>query len=69
MSRKSFQRVTLSVELTLPPGVNQTRAAEYCKAAITEHAGGLDSQDPLFGMPGPEAPIVRVTKRETIYIT
>lgn len=57
MSRKSYQKVTFSVELTLAPGRKVGEAEEALKKLLTEVQKQTDAA----------APLVKILRRETIY--
>lgn len=64
MSRKSFQKVTLSVELTLPSGAKAKDAPLFLRRAlITMDFDGLRSFEGLRV----EQSVIKILKRETIY--
>lgn len=67
MSRKSYQKVTLSVELTLPPGAKAKDAPQFLVNAIGYYLNADKSeQAPLFDLDLNLA-IIRILRRETIY--
>lgn len=65
MSRKSFQRVTLSVELTLPPGAKAADAPRIVKEAL----GYWKATPSLAAFEGIDLNlmIVKILRRETVY--
>lgn len=66
MSRKSYQKVILSVELTLPAGVSAARAVGYVKQALMNEKGGMDIHDPVTSLDHNLA-VIKILRRETIY--
>lgn len=66
MSRKSFQRVTLSVELTLPPGAKPAHAPIFLREAMKCKVG-KDEDIQAFRALVVEQTIIKIIKRETIY--
>lgn len=69
MTRRSFQRVTLSVELTLPPGAHAKAAQAFLLDALENERDITKSLAPKHGMAGLDLnlAIIKITKRETIY--
>lgn len=73
MSRKSYQKVTLSVELTLPPGAKAKDTPLLVRQSI-QHFLHCEEHLPedavnVVLMPGLsiEQAIIKIIKRETIY--
>lgn len=56
MSRRSYQKVTLSVELTLPPGMKVKEAEALVKQAFERSSPFLAAQI-----------VLKILRRETIY--
>lgn len=66
MSRKSYQKVTLSVELTLPPKARAKDVDGLIKSALEQYKNTFVSEDPLFGL-NLNLAVIKIIKRETIY--
>lgn len=67
MSRKSFQRVTLSVELTLPPGAKAKDAPAFIKQAMQLRVDSHGRNSVPLSQLRVEQAIIKIIKRETIY--
>lgn len=67
MSRRSFQRVTLSVELTLPAGAKAGDAPEYLRALLSREAPRIVESLNKIPRLDDKLAIIKILKRETIY--
>ena len=67
MSRKQHTVVTISIRMTLPKGSNVAALTNYIGSAIATFGGGLDPEDPHFGITR-ESFTVNLVKKETTYV-